>query len=150
MTRGGGLQYAGRVGTGFGDAQLASLRAQLEPLKSANAPVAALPKGASLKGVHWTEPTVVAEVRYGNWTTDKVLRHATFLGLREDKTAAEIVRDIDIPAPTVPAAAAKPVTARRTARDGSTEFEGVRLSNPDRVLYPEESDHQTRSGTLLR
>ncbi len=135
----GSLHYAGRVGTGFGDAQLAALRAQLEPLERATAPVGALPKGASLKGVHWSQPALVAEVRYGNWTAEKVLRHATFLGLREDKSAAEIVRDTDMPAPAVPAAAAKPVTARRTARDGSTEFEGVRLSNPDRVLYPEEA-----------
>jgi bifunctional non-homologous end joining protein LigD len=134
----GGLHYAGRVGTGFADAQLAALRAQLEPLERRKAAVAALPKGASLKGVHWTEPVLVVEVRYGNWTTDEVLRHATFVALREDKSAAEIVRDADMPAPTVPAAEAKPVTARRAARDGSTEFEGVRLSNPDRVLYPEE------------
>jgi bifunctional non-homologous end joining protein LigD len=137
--RRGALQYAGRVGTGFSDAQLAALRAQLEPLVRAHAQVAALPKGASLKGVHWTEPALVAEVRYGNWTADKVLRHATFLGLREDKIAAEIVRDTEISAPTVPVAEAKPLTARRTARDGTAEFEGVRLTNPDRVLYPEEA-----------
>ncbi len=136
--RRGGLQYAGRVGAGFADAQLSALRAQLEPLERANAPVVALPKGASLKGVHWTQPALVAEVRYGNWTADKVLRHAAFVALREDKKAAEVVRDTDMPTPIVPAAAAKPVTSRRTARDGSTEFEGVRLSNPDRVLYPEE------------
>jgi bifunctional non-homologous end joining protein LigD len=137
--RRGGLQYAGRVGTGFSEAQLATLRARLDPLERAHAQVAALPKGASLKGVHWTEPALVAEVRYGNWTADKVLRHATFLGVREDKSATEIVRDADMPAPTVPAVEAKPMTARRTARDGTTEFEGVRLTNPDRVLYPDEA-----------
>jgi bifunctional non-homologous end joining protein LigD len=132
------LHYAGRVGTGFADAQLAALRAQLELLKRAKAPVAALPRGASLKGVHWTEPALVAEVRYGNWTADKVLRHATFVALREDKSPAEIVRETDAPAPTAAAAEAKPMTARRNARDGTTEFEAVRLTNPDRVLYPEE------------
>jgi bifunctional non-homologous end joining protein LigD len=134
----GTLHYAGRVGTGFGDAQLAALRAQLEPLERANAPVAALPKGASLKGVHWADPTLVAEVRYGNWTADKVLRHATFVGLRDDKRAAEVVREADAPAPTVPAMEPKPMNARRTARDGTTEFEGVRLTHADRLLYPEE------------
>jgi bifunctional non-homologous end joining protein LigD len=134
----GGLHYAGRVGTGFADAQLAALRARLEPLERAGAPVAALPKGASLKGVHWTKPALVAEVRYGNWTVDKVLRHATFVALREDKSPAEIIRDADAPASPAPAAAAKPMITRRNARGGTTEFEGVRLTNPDRVLYPEE------------
>ena len=108
MTGGASLHYAGRVGTGFGDAQLATLRAQLEPLERANAPVAALPKGASLKGVHWTEPQLVAEMRYGNWTADKVLRHATFLGLREDKKRSRgCARHPIMPAPTVPAAVGK-------------------------------------------
>ena len=134
----GALHYAGRVGTGFDDGDLGELAARLRPLKRAAALVKALPKGASLKGVHWTEPRLVAEVRYANWTADKVLRHAAFLGLREDKSAAEIVRGTDMPAPPSPALEAKPMTARRTIRDGTIEFEGVRLTNPDRVLYPVE------------
>ena len=134
----GELHYCGRVGTGFDDAQLAALRARLEPLERADAPVEALPKGASLKGVHWTEPALVAEVRYSNWTADKVLRHATFLALREDKGPAEVVRETAAPSPTVPPAEAKPMTSRRNLGDGATEFAGVRLTNPDRLLYPEE------------
>ncbi len=133
--RNGALHYAGRVGTGFDDARLAELRARLGPLERAAAPVQGLPKGASVKGVHWTRPALVAELRYAGWTDDKVLRHAAFLGLREDKDAAEIVRETGAPDPPA-AAAAKPVSAPR-ARDGSTQFAGVRLSNPDRVLYPE-------------
>ncbi|HEY3911481.1 MAG TPA: DNA ligase D [Stellaceae bacterium] len=129
------LHYAGRVGTGFDDAQLAALRARLDPLQRAAAPVAALPKGTSLKGVHWTEPALVAEVRYAGWTADQVLRHATFIGLREDKAPAEVVRDAD--ASAAPVAPAKP-PAPRIARDGSTEFAGVRLTHADRVLYPGE------------
>ncbi len=134
----GVLHYAGRVGTGFDDAQLAALRARLGPLERAAAPVKALPKGASLKGVHWTEPALVVEVRYAAWTTDKVLRHAAFLGFREDKSGAEIVRDAEMPAPAASPAESKPMTARRVARGGSSEFAGVRLTNPDRVLYPQE------------
>ena len=81
-------------------------------------------KGASLKGVHWTEPALVAEVRYGNWTADKVLRHAAFVGLREDKRAAEVVRDTVCRRRPFPQRW-QSHDARRTARDGSTEFEGV-------------------------
>ncbi len=154
----GALHYAGRVGTGFGDAQLAALRARLDPLERAAAPVAALPKGATLKGVHWTEPALVAEVRYGNWTADQVLRHATFLGLREDKSPAEVVRDGAAPTPPVktgraarpapsakPSAAkpsaAKPAAAKRRAASPATaapNSKGCRLTHADRVLYPGE------------
>jgi bifunctional non-homologous end joining protein LigD len=145
----GTLHYAGRVGSGFGDAQLAALRPRLDQVHRAAAPVTALPKGVSLKGVHWTEPALVAEVRYAGWTADQVLRHATFVGLREDKSPAEVVRDSDpAAAPAKRAAAAvrpaavsaKPLAvaklkAARIARDGSTEFAGVRLTHADRVLY---------------
>ena len=97
----------------------------------AAAPVRGLPKGASVKGVHWTRPALVAELRYAGWTDDKVLRHAAFLGVREDKDAAEIVRETvatDPPAaaaakPPPAAIAAKPMTAPR-ARDGSTQLPG--------------------------
>src|SRR5579875_3888196 len=87
--RDGELRYAGRVGTGFRDAQLTDLRRRLEPLVQARRPVKTLPPGAVVKGVHWTAPQLVAEIRYGGWTPDAVLRHATFLGLREDKPARE-------------------------------------------------------------
>jgi bifunctional non-homologous end joining protein LigD len=147
--RHGTLHYAGRVGTGFSDTLLGELRARLDPLKRRAPPVAGLPKGVSLKGVHWTEPALVAEVRYAGWTADQVLRHAAFVGLREDKGPAEVVRDAGAQAtagkphraapakPPQRALAAKPA-APAIARDGSTEFAGVRLTHADRVLYPDE------------
>ncbi len=143
--RQGELRYAGRVGTGFSDAVLADLRARLDRLARPDRPVKTLPKGAVAKGVHWTEPALVAEIRYGSWTGDAVLRHAAFLGLREDKSPREVVREM--PSSTPPAAPAAPAPtparpARRQtpaalARDGSTVFEGVRLTHAQRVLYPD-------------
>ena len=143
--RQGELRYAGRVGTGFSDAVLADLRARLDRLVRPERPVKTLPKGAVAKGVHWTEPALVAEIRYGSWTGDAVLRHAAFLGLREDKSPREVVREM--PSSTPPAAPAAPAptparSARRQApgalaRDGSTVFEGVRLTHAERVLYPD-------------
>jgi bifunctional non-homologous end joining protein LigD len=136
----GELHYAGRVGTGFSDARLAQLRARLDALVRNKRPVAALPKGAVVKDVHWTRPALVAEIRYAGWTADAVLRHAVFLGLREDKDAKEVVRDM--PSPSPPQAPAKPASRRPAAalaRDGSTVFEGVRLTHAERVLYPEDA-----------
>ncbi|HVB15596.1 MAG TPA: DNA ligase D [Stellaceae bacterium] len=124
------LHYAGRVGTGFDDAQLGELRQRLDALERP-APQIGLPKGASARGVHWTEPRLVAEVRYANRTVDGILRHAAFLGLRDDKEPEEVKDPRRGMAPAAATGAAK-------ARDGSTGFAGVRLTNPDRVFYPEE------------
>jgi bifunctional non-homologous end joining protein LigD len=143
----GELHYAGRVGTGFSDAELIDLRARLDRLVQPERPVKTLPKGAAVKDVHWIRPVLVAEVRYAGWTTEAVLRHVAFLGVRDDKEAREVVREV--PASDPPAPPAEPRAAKRAAadspapsvtiaRDGSTVFEGVRLTNANRVLYPAE------------
>jgi bifunctional non-homologous end joining protein LigD len=141
--RHGRLHYAGRVGTGFSNAQLVDLRARLDPLVRTTRPVETLPPGAVVRGVHWTEPKLVAEIRYGSWTSDGVLRHAAFLGLREDKSANEVVRPMPTETQAAPPSAAAAAAAPQRiavpiARDGSTTFEGVRLTHADRILYPAE------------
>src|SRR6266851_4249609 len=88
--RDGRLHYAGRVGTGFNDRQLNDLRVRLDAIGRPDSP-APIPKGVSTKDVHWAEPRLVAEVRYSGWTDDAILRHSSFEGLREDKSAAEVV-----------------------------------------------------------
>jgi len=145
----GKLRYAGRVGTGFDAAQLIELRKRLESLARADPP-APLPKGVSRKGVHWIEPQLVAEVEFAAWTADAILRQASFQGLREDKDARDVVYDPKTRAAVEPAAKPKKTPARpkeaaskkaeplepQRARDGSELFEGVRLTHPDRILYP--------------
>src|SRR5207237_139579 len=88
----GKLRYAGRVGTGFNTARLTELRPRFDAIER-RSPAAILPKGVSKKGVHWTEPRLVAEVQYSRWTADAILRHASFQGLREDKSPEEVVYD---------------------------------------------------------
>jgi DNA ligase D-like protein (predicted ligase) len=87
----GALVYAGKVGTGFDDETLAALGAKLERRERATPPFAQ-PVPAET-GVHWVRPDLVAEIAFTEWTRDGRLRHPSFLGLRDDKDASEVVRE---------------------------------------------------------
>lgn len=88
----GELRYAGRVGTGFDDATLRSLRRRLGQLEREQCPFADSGR-IPHKGVHWVRPRLVGEVGFTEWTGDGRLRHPRFLGLREDKAARDVVRE---------------------------------------------------------
>jgi len=87
---GGVLRYAGKVGTGYDQRTLASLRARLDALTQPTSPFAdRVPE----RGVHWVVPELVAQVGFSEWTSDGMLRHPRFQGLRTDKAAADVVRE---------------------------------------------------------
>ena len=114
----GALRYAGRVGSGFDDATLARLHARLKKLETGAPPFADPPRGAQARGVHWTEPRLVAEVAFTEWTGDGQLRHPVFKGLREDKAPEDVAREREAGAPAAADAAAvrppePPIAARR-------------------------------------
>jgi bifunctional non-homologous end joining protein LigD len=133
--RDGKLVYAGRVGTGFDHALLGELRKKLETLVRKEKPVAALPKGTPVRDVHWVAPKLVAEIGFTEWTEDGLLRHPTFIGLRADKAAREVVRET--PQSPAIAAPAKGAGAQAVAADSATIVAGIRLTKPDKVLYKE-------------
>jgi bifunctional non-homologous end joining protein LigD len=87
---GGRLRYAGKVGTGFNREELHRLAGLLKPLARADSPFA---DEVREKAVTWVEPELVCEVGFSEWTRDGRLRHPRYLGLREDKPAAEVVRE---------------------------------------------------------
>jgi DNA ligase D-like protein (predicted ligase) len=87
----GRLLYAGKVGTGYTAATLRELGARLRELEAPESPfVDARPIP---RGTHWTRPRLVAEIGFAEWTTDGRLRQPRFLGLRDDKPPAEVVRE---------------------------------------------------------
>ena len=78
------LVYVGKVGTGFDEAMLRQVWDRLQPLARPKSPFASgTPTG---RGHHWVEPTLVAEVRFTEWTEEGGIRHPAFLGLRVDKS----------------------------------------------------------------
>lgn len=106
------LTYRGKVGTGFDAARMADLAAQLQPLAAAT-PATEVPRPEA-RGATWVQPLLVAEVAYAEITGDGRVRHASFLGLRDDKPAAEA--RVETPAPADPP---------------------VKISNRDRIIFPE-------------
>jgi DNA ligase D-like protein (predicted ligase) len=87
----GNLRYAGKVGTGYSSATLHDLGSRLRELHTAEpAFVDARPVP---RGTHWTRPVLVAQIGFAEWTNDGRLRQPRFLGLRDDKSPADVVRE---------------------------------------------------------
>jgi bifunctional non-homologous end joining protein LigD len=114
----GRLVHAGRAGTGFSLDQAKALRKQLDALGRANPEFRQKLPRAMAKDVRWITPQLVADVEHRGWTGDKLLRQASFKGLREDKDPAEIVLEVS---------PAKP-RRRRSA-------EQLPLTHPERILW---------------
>jgi bifunctional non-homologous end joining protein LigD len=112
----GRMVHVGRVGTGFTDRMLRDLLPRLKALEIATPPVDPAPRGAAARGVHWVRPKLVADVAFMEKTRDGILRHPRFRGLREDKDPRE--------------------TSGEAA--GTELGAAPRLTNPDKVLYPED------------
>jgi bifunctional non-homologous end joining protein LigD len=88
----GKLAYAGKVGTGFDTRTLRSLLAEMAEIGQAEPPFGYgdLPR----RDVHWVRPELVAQIGFSEWTRDLQLRHPRFQGLRRDKAASEVVREV--------------------------------------------------------
>jgi ATP-dependent DNA ligase len=87
----GRLHYAGKVGTGYSAATLRDLGARLRALETPESPfVDARPIP---RGTHWTRPELVGQVGFAEWTTEGRLRQPRFLGLRDDKSPDEVIRE---------------------------------------------------------
>ncbi|WP_150291860.1 DNA ligase D [Sphingobium estronivorans] len=113
--KGDGFVYAGKVGTGFNAGNSETLIAALNRRSRKTAPLS-VPRSEA-RGALWVRPDLVAEIAFAEFTADNVVRHASFLGLREDKKARDVTREKAMPAP-------QPQSA-------------VTISHPDRLIFPE-------------
>jgi bifunctional non-homologous end joining protein LigD len=124
------LVYAGRTGTGFTQASSRKLRQQLEAMRQTKMPFVEVP-GPAAKGALWVRPELVAEVQFSTWTADKLVRQASFKGLREDKKASEVRREVPDPrlSQKAPSKAAVPKSAPPKL--------GFKVSHPEKIIDPE-------------
>lgn len=130
------LRYAGKVGTGFTGKALADLHKQLQSLERESSPFVDAPHH---RGVTWVEPKLVAQVRFTEWTREGRLRHPTFLGLREDKAANEVGRDVKAGRELKASAVKKAIGAK-----SAIEVAGVTITHPGRMV--DESSGLTKLG----
>ncbi|WP_373928213.1 DNA ligase D [Sphingomonas aerolata] len=109
-------RYAGKVGTGFDQALMDELRGKLEAL-GRKTPTVEAPK-AAVRGARWVTPKLVAEIAFAETTPDGVLRHSSFIGLREDKAAKDVVAETPAPLP-----------------DTAAPTSAIKITNRDRVIF---------------
>lgn len=135
--------YAGKVGTGFSNKLREELYRRLQKDRLDKPIVRGAPR---VKSAVWVEPKLVAEVEFTEWTGDGKLRHPAFKGLRIDKSPDDVVRER--PGEETGSRRAKPKLAAKTRRaktptkkaaafDPEALMERVKLTHPDRIVYPD-------------
>lgn len=105
-------RFCGRAGSGLDEKELVRLAELLGPIQRDTPPVT-VPKGVVPKNVVWVEPRYVAEVEYGEWTSEKILRHPVYKGLKEREAHAPLAPQMVV------------------------EGRELKFSNLDKVLYPQ-------------
>jgi bifunctional non-homologous end joining protein LigD len=136
---GGAFVYAGHIGTGFTQQSLVDTYRRLVRIERKRSPFAVTPR--TNEPAHWVRPAIVAEVKFNEWTADGKLRQPVFLGLRDDKSPREVVREpeslpkrssedhgrVRAARPRSVAASAKTKTTRRRASRAAYAPAGSRL-----------------------
>lgn len=85
----GKLRYVGKVGTGFDERTLKEIKKKINGMivKRGSFEI----NTPNERGIQWVKPTLVTEIKFSNWTKEKLLRNPVFLGLRSDKKSEDII-----------------------------------------------------------
>ncbi|WP_312071637.1 DNA ligase D [Anaerotignum propionicum] len=127
--------YAGRAGTGMSEKDMTVLEEEFSHIKRLESPFQTPPKSRTQEEITWLEPLLVAEIKFAEWTKENLLRQASFQGIRTDKSPKEVKRE----------KSEKEISSGFSVNEGEGNMEGknsiiiggVKISNPDKVLYDE-------------
>jgi len=126
------LVYAGRAGTGISENDMKMLEEKFENIKRKESPFKQAPETRPKEKITWLEPELAAEIKFAEWTKENLLRHASFKGLRIDKEPKDIRRE---KAEDVKELQVSQEKKRAGAKSGDLIIEGVKISNPDKVIF---------------
>ncbi|MEA4841976.1 MAG: DNA ligase D [[Clostridium] symbiosum] len=127
--------YAGRAGTGMSEKDMTVLEEEFSHIKRLESPFQTPPKCRTQEEITWLEPLLVAEIKFAEWTKENLLRQASFQGIRTDKSPKEVKRE----------KSENEISSGFSVNEGEGNMEGknsiiiggVKISNPDKVLYDE-------------
>jgi bifunctional non-homologous end joining protein LigD len=136
------LIYRGRVGTGYTVESAGQIQAALDRRARKTSPFETVPRDI-VRRANWVDPELVGEIAFTEFTPDGVLRHPSFIGLREDKPAREVKLETKTPAPKATKAGRraklKPMKLTDEMGIATAERVGVKLTSPNRAVLPDET-----------
>jgi len=130
----GELVYAGRTGTGFTQMARQQMRKRLEEIRQPRPAFSSVPPDGA-RDARWVQPKYVCEVKFATWTADNLVRQASFLGLREDKPAKQVTREMPV----------ETASARRRPQSEDKHPESSKVAHKERSAASV-SSHNYRSG----
>lgn len=154
------LIYAGRAGTGFSEKEMKMLEKEFENFKIMESPFKLEPKTRKDEKITWLKPELSAEIKFAEWTKENQLRQASFKGLRKDKNPKDIQREKpddkyvkfyenedDEMIKSNVNEEVKQVNVNANASANGLIIEGVKISNPDKVIF---NDPEITKGDVVR
>jgi bifunctional non-homologous end joining protein LigD len=142
VNREGKLIHVGRVGTGFGRDVVSRVLPKLEALEIPKSPFTGPEAPRKSPNMHWAKPELVAEIEFAGFTGGGNVRQGAFKGLRADKPAEEVEAEVPAAAESTELSKPKPAKPAVTPKGPAAEpvVMGVRISNPDKPLWPNSAD----------
>jgi len=139
----GNLIYAGRTGTGFTEQSAKELLTKFNSLKRKTTPFQTAPKERTDENIVWLRPSLVAEIKFAEWTKENQLRQASFKGIRIDKEAKEVRREVAAEADVKKTEGGGKAGVKKTENDGKEKVmdktgitvQDIKISNPDKVIF---------------
>ncbi len=134
------LVYVGRAGTGLSEHSQKELEEKFKDLKRTEAPFLIAPESRVKEQVIWLEPQLVAEIQFAEWTSENLLRQASYKGLRDDKNPKEVKLEMMYHEPETQEQTDQiNQSTQEQMNQSGVMIQGIKITNPDKIIFEEEN-----------